>query len=377
MLLDTKADYTIAEPVRISYYINKNNINNLHIAGNFPYDYKLRIATRNDIPIINIILNKAIENITPTDKKALALKWGYEKEIFFDKKLLINILIVATIIIIFLIYLSVLNRKLKIAQNSLKEINSTLKQKIKIEVEKNRAKELIMLNQSRFAQMGQIINMITHQWRQPLNTLSLINHTIFSKYKKDKITENELKELKEKANLQIQQMSNTIDDFKDFFKPKKEKSIFLLNDIIHNLLNIVKPIFNKSKIEIVTIQTQDIYVEGYSNELAQAILNILYNAKDALIENKIEAKLLVIELKEKDNKAILSIKDNAGGIPEDIIQDIFNSYFSTKGKNGTGIGLYISKIIIEQHMHGKIIAINENDGAIFQIELDKALKPTN
>jgi len=369
MLLKGVADYTIAEPVRMSYYIKQNNINNLYIAGTFPYNYKLRIATRNDQPIINIILNKAIEEITPAQMKALALKWGYEKEVFLDKELLTKIIFSAILILLFLIYLFILNRKLKRTKEALGKANATLEYRIMEEVEKNREKELIMLHQSRFAQMGQILNMIAHQWRQPLNILMSINQVLVVKYdrKNGHLSKEDIREFNEKSTRQIQLMSQTIDDFRDFFKPRKEKQTFCLNDIIKHLLDIITPVFEQANIKLHLIETKELFIKGYSNELAQATLNIFYNAKDALLENGIPNPKVEIKLLEKEENAVLIIHDNAGGIPEDIMEKIFDPYFSTKEKNGTGIGLYMSKMIIEKHMEGKLKVKNQNGGASFII----------
>ena len=368
-LLTGEVEYIIAEPVRISFYIKQNNIDNLYIAGNFPYDYKLRIATRNDKPIINIILNKALESISPSEKKALALKWGYEKEVFFDTQLFIKIAIIVILLLFFLTYLTFLNKKLKKTQKQLSHINTTLEQRVQEEIAKNREKELIMLQQSRFVQMGQVIQMITHQWRQPLNTLSLITQVTFLKCKKNEMQTEEMEEFKTKTLEQIGQMSQTIDDFRDFFKQHKEKTTFSLSKTLQSLLRIVQPIFETSSIELSIIQMEDIEVKGYQNEFTQAILNILYNAKDALLERDVKNKKVELSLYKENNHIIINIQDNAGGIDATVIDNIFDASFSTKGEKGTGIGLHMTKIIIEQHMNGRIIAYNKDDGAVFQIIL--------
>jgi len=368
-LLNAKVRYTIVEPVRASYYMKKNNIDTLYISGDFPYDYKLRIATRNDIPIINIILNKALEQISPSEKKALALKWGYEKELFFDKQLLINILLLFILIFIFLFYLTLLNRKLHTAQKLLSKTNATLEQRVQEEVEKNRQKDLAMLHQSRFAQMGQAINMIAHQWREPLNTIALITQVINLKSKKNKLAAKDIEKFNKKILLQTKQMSQTIDDFRDFFKQEKEKKNFYLNKTLSNLVKMVEPILEKSNISLKLQTVDNIAVNGFSNELSQAILNIIYNAKDALLSKRNSNRVIEISLSTNNHEALLTIQDNAGGIPSEFINDIFKPYFSTKENKGTGIGLYMSKIIIEEHMKGSLEVKNTEDGALFQIKL--------
>ena len=376
-LLDQAVDYTIAEPVRMSYYINKNNIDNLYIAGDFPYEYKLRMASRNDLPILSIILNKAIEQIPLEEKKALALKWGYEKDLFFDKALLWKIFLFVSFIVAITLYLFSLNQKLRKAKDSLSKLNATLEERITQEVEKNREKELLMLNQARLAQMGQILNMIAHQWRQPLNNLMLVNQTLVLKYKRSQgqIESKDMDTFQNNSTKLISQMSKTIDDFRNFFKPKKAMEIFTLNEMLEQLLDIVKPVFESFNIQVDYEAVEEVCIKGYPNELAQAVLNILYNAKDALIEVEEKERLVKISLYKDNNKVGISIKDNAGGIPQEIIEKIFHPYFSTKEeKNGTGLGLYMSQLIVQKHNNAKLLVYNEVDGVVFKIEFDEYIK---
>jgi len=236
-------------------------------------------------------------------------------------------------------------------------------------LQQNRDLEDMMLTQSRLAQMGQILNMVAHQWRQPLNNLLLINEVLVHQYNKGQITQGDIEEFQEDSTIQIKQMSGTIDDFRDFFHPRKDKVDFLLNDIIEHLLLIMKPIFKLSEIKVNLKEEENLYIYGYPNEIAQALLNILYNAKDAFIDNNIENRIMNIELKKENNTITLSIRDNAGGIPQKIIDQIFNPYFSTKtDKKGTGLGLHMSKIIIEKNMKGKLLVHNAEKGAEFIIK---------
>jgi len=266
--------------------------------------------------------------------------------------------------------------KLKKEQNKsnkqaklIKEINLNLKDKIKEEVEKNKQQQLLMLQQSKLAQMGEMISMIAHQWRQPLNALSIVNQTVSHKYKKGELDDDFIDHFSEKSNAYIQGMSNTINDFKDFFKPEKQKINFCINDVITNTINMLNPTLTQYSICIEFNLNEKISLNGYPNELGQALINILNNAKDALKNNNINKdKKLIIDLILTENIAIIKIIDNAGGIPEDIIPKIFDPYFSTKDdKNGTGIGLYMTKLIIEEHMNGKINVTNSDGGATFEI----------
>jgi len=264
--------------------------------------------------------------------------------------------------------------ELKDTHSKLEELNQTLESKVKQEVEKNRQQQLLMLHQSRLAQMGEMISMIAHQWRQPLNTLSILSQTIILKYNINKLDDKMIEYFKINSNRQIQGMSKTIDDFRDFFKPEKEKIEFIINDVIDDTLDMVQPTFIQNQIDVIFDTTREFKTIGYPNELGQAILNIVNNAKDVLIDNNIKSRQIKIELREDEN-IILTISDNAGGVEEDIIDKIFDPYFSTKQeKNGTGLGLYMTKLIIEDHMGGKLSVSNDIDGARFRIKLGKQPK---
>jgi len=256
-------------------------------------------------------------------------------------------------------------------QNELEEINLTLKDRVKNEVEKNKKQQLMIIQQSRLAQMGEMISMIAHQWRQPLNNLSILNNTIVLKYSKNKLDDEVIERYKDNSKKQIQLMSKTIDDFRNFFKPNKQKTSFEIHSIIENTFDILKPLFIKHNI-IYKLDYKDVIrVQGYPNELGQALLNILSNSIDALLENKIQNKQIDIKLYKDKEFVYIELLDNARGIPEDILDRVFDPYFSTKNeKNGTGLGLYMTKMIIEEQMNGKIDVSNEQSGALFHIRLN-------
>ncbi len=346
----------------INYMINKKFMGTLKVSGRLDTRLQYRVATRNDEPILNTIFDKVIKNIDASTKEKIFNKWvnSPTKETIIDYNLVWQIIMVS-LIIVFII---------SIAYLKIKKLNDSLEERVDKEVKRNKQQQLMMLRQNRLAQMGEMISMIAHQWRQPLNSLSILNQTIVLKYSRDKLDKEFLEYFDINSNKQIQGMSKTIDDFRNFFKPEKEKVEFVINDVINDTLDMVKPIFSKDQI-IIKFKKEDKYkVFGYPNELGQAILNIINNARDALIENSIENKNIFISLSGDDNKVILTIKDNAGGIPTDVIDKIFDPYFSTKEeKNGTGLGLYMSKLIIDDHMNGKIQVSNKDNGALFEIIL--------
>jgi signal transduction histidine kinase len=249
-----------------------------------------------------------------------------------------------------------------------KKYEKKLQQSIEQEISKNKKQQLLMLHQNRLAQMGEMINMIAHQWRQPLNHLSLVNQTLYYQYKKHELNDEKVEDFKEKSNKTIRQMSSTIDDFRNFFRPEKEKTDFCVNDVVRHVLDITVPMLKHNSIEVAFRYDQECYSYGFPNELGQGILNIVNNAQDALNEKGIDEKKIEIILHHQENRLVLSICDNAGGIEEGVIDKIFDPYFSTKSnKNGTGLGLYISKIIIEEHMKGRLLVSNKHNGACFKI----------
>ncbi|WP_177202041.1 sensor histidine kinase [Hydrogenimonas thermophila] len=251
-------------------------------------------------------------------------------------------------------------------------MNKKLKREIE---EKQKAlKRVEKLRDSKLNEMSQIISMIAHQWRQPLNNLYLLIQTHIYNYKKGKIDKQAIQYFKENSKKQINLMSKTINDFMEFFKAQENKNYFDLKKTIEELLSIIEPLFKKNNIKISFYyeDNNNYTLNNYKNMFTQIIINILNNAKDALLERNIDNKQIYIELQNNDIELIILIKDNAGGIPEDIIDKVFDPYFSTKNeKNGTGLGLYISKIILEERMNGKIDVKNDRNGAIFKIIFPK------
>jgi len=252
-----------------------------------------------------------------------------------------------------------------------KYYENVLNKRIAEEVAKNKEQQLLMLQQNRLAQMGEMISMIAHQWRQPLNNLFLVNQLVVSKYKKGKLNDSSVEYFKVNSKKQIDLMSKTIDDFRNFFKTEKAKEEFVVNEMLQNTLDMIKDIYLSNDIEI-DYHEDGVYVTvGYPNTLAQAILNVMNNAKDALLESDIENKKIELRLSYSKNIIFINIQDNAGGIPESIIDKIFDPYFSTKqDKNGTGLGLYMTKMIINEQGNSDISVKNiPSYGANFTISI--------
>ena len=356
----------------VAYYIQNGGLLNVHIGGTFKSDIKLSSLVNRDLPQLLSILNKAIDTITQQDRNKILNKWTsvtYKKAV--DYALLWQMLGIFLIILTIIIVAYLKQRQL---HTKIKFLNENLENKVEIEVEKNRQKDKLMLQQSRLAQMGEIISMIAHQWRQPLNSISILNQTIVFKYHKGNLDDKFIEHFQDSSNKRIAHMSKTIDDFRDFFKPEKERVEFCINNTITDTIEMVKPIFTDHDVELSIDIDRDYYTTGYPNELGQALLNILTNAKDALVEKEIEEKNITISIVSKDKKINLTISDNAGGVPDSIMEKIYDPYFSTKdSKNGTGLGLYMTKIIIEEHIKGILNVTNSHKGAVFTIVLEEVI----
>jgi len=255
----------------------------------------------------------------------------------------------------------------KQAENEIKELNKNLEKRVQEELEKNREKDFILMHRSRLADMGEMIEHIAHQWKQPLAALNFLFFNI-----KDTLSDLELNNevtetLIPTGEKLIGDMSKTIDNFRNFFKSDRQKIKFSINKIIKDSLSIVIEDIKYHNISVCVSGEEEIAIVGFPNEFSQVVLNIIGNARDAIIEKGIEGEIRFEIFREK-NCAVVTIKDNGRGIPEKIINHIFDPYFTTKEENkGTGIGLYMSKLIIENHMDGWIEVKNIDDGAEFKI----------
>jgi C4-dicarboxylate-specific signal transduction histidine kinase len=263
----------------------------------------------------------------------------------------------------------------------LEKLNDELEIRVEKSVEQIREHEKMLLIQSKSAIMGEMLEMVAHQWRQPLTAIGMIsNNMLFSIVLAEseneeldkKLFENELEDI----NKQVRYLSDTIDDFRNFFKESKSKQEFFIEEAIDKGVSLLRKQFEQSSIVIeIKNRCEQTLLYTYKNELTQVLLNILHNSKDAFDSNDMKNKTILIDCAKDDKNIIIKIEDNAGGIPEDVIFKMFEPYFSTKKeKNGTGLGLYMSKIIINRHLEGNIFAKNIDNGASFTIEIPIKIK---
>ncbi len=231
-------------------------------------------------------------------------------------------------------------------------------------------KDEIMIAQSRHAAMGEMISMIAHQWRQPISVIAMDANNVLADIELDMLDTTELLETSKDIVYQTQELSKTIDDFKEFFKPNKTADEVKLKAIFDDALAIIGKSLENNDVNLLLNIDASLSIRTYSRELMQVLINIIKNAKEALVEKNISNRQIQITSSCMQESVLITICDNAGGVSTAIMDEIFNPYFTTKDeKNGTGLGLYMSKTIIEKHLGGSIKVFNKNDGACFEIGL--------
>ncbi len=284
-------------------------------------------------------------------------------------------------------YTSILLKRVE-THLKLKKLSENLQREVDDKIEKIRFKDQLLFQQAKMASMGEMIANIAHQWRQPLGSINSVLINIKAKMaleKFDLTSTNGQKECVDFIDVRLNDiegytrlLSNTIDDFRNFFKPNKEQTSFFISELINTSINLLSANFANSGIDIIT-HVNDTKITTLENELLQVIINILNNAKDAFIKiDTHPCKVIIINTEVKNDTLIITIKDGAGGIKADILDKIFEPYFTTKHQShGTGIGLYMSKEIVEKHLHGTLTASNVHfthnnivcDGAEFEIKI--------
>jgi signal transduction histidine kinase len=257
-------------------------------------------------------------------------------------------------------------QEMRVARDEIAQLNAGLEQRVKDEVTQSREKDHLLIRQSRLAVMGEMIGNIAHQWRQPLNALGLVLANLKDAEQYGELTRDYLERQVADGRRLVERMSHTIDDFRRFFRPDKNKECFSIKAVVEDTVGLISASFKANNIDIVLHMPEDAQMEGFPNEYAQVLLNLLGNAKEAIAQRGRRGGHVEIRLRKDAGMACLSVADNGGGIPEQAMERLFEPYFSTK-ETGTGIGLYMSKMIIENSMGGRIEFRNEGDGAVFTL----------
>ena len=262
-------------------------------------------------------------------------------------------------------------RKRREIDKELAVVNKMLETRVVELVADQRLKDQILIQQSRLAAMGDMLGNIAHHWRQPLNNVALIIQGLNMQFDSGMLTRVEMDSESSKAMEFILQMSKIIDDFRNLFREDKERRGFSINKAVKQAIEMISPTLNSHNIKIdIEGISQDMTITGYQSEYIQVLLNIISNALETALERNIKKPCISIRTAMENARTTLYIRDNCGGIADDVMPKIFDPYFTTRGLHkGTGIGLYMSKVIIEQNMSGNLTACNLDGGAEFRIEV--------
>ncbi len=358
----------------IAYQFQNNFASGLKIAAKFDNKFELSIATAKDQPILNNIFQKALNSINDDQKRDILNKWiaiNYKKDVNY--KFIWKIIVISFVILLIIFYWNIRLKKeiskRKLAEQKLQLLNNNLEIKILDAVKDVQEKEKLLQQQSKLASMGEMIGNIAHQWRQPLAVSNTIVSILKEKSNKNILDKNYIQKKLDEIESANLYMSQTIEDFLSFFNPSKEKEKFNVLNAVDKSISIVKHLITQKKINIDIDIDSNLQIIGLRDEYVQVIISILSNAIYAL-KNKQERRDISVLGYKENNMVILKITDNAGGIPNEIIDRVFEPYFTTKHKSkGTGLGLYISKMIIENSMDGKLNVYNTKDGVCFEIIL--------
>ena len=250
------------------------------------------------------------------------------------------------------------------------ELKENFEKRVDEAIKELREKDKLLMQQSCLAQMGEMMSMIAHQWRQPLSAISSISSVIQIKTEIDTLDANVAKEMSEKIISITKHLSETIDDFRDFFKPNKLKTETSFDEIFDSVMILLEASLKSTNTIVITDLNDNEKFESYANELKQVLLNLLNNAQDAFLELNLKNPQITVKTYRDKKYRYLTVQDNAGGIQAEHLDLVFDPYFSTKEKkDGAGLGLYMSKLIVEEHSNGILSVCNCKEGAEFSIAL--------
>ncbi|WP_294956433.1 HAMP domain-containing sensor histidine kinase [Sulfurovum sp.] len=263
---------------------------------------------------------------------------------------------------------SLLLEEISVKNAQLETFNEQMQELVALEIQKNLEKQKMLELESRYSQMGEMINMITHQWKQPLSSISLTTNVLKMKEEKHALEASFLTDKLDSILKQTEYMDQTVQAFQDFFKPLKEKVTFNVFDAVSHIVDLVGDTYELQHISVDIKGEKEVFAYGYPNEFKQVILILLKNAKDAFLAAPSDTMQITIETAKEKDKCLVTVSDNAGGIPEAMIDTVFDLYISTK-EEGSGLGLTIAKTMIEDNMQGRLSVRNTEDGALFSIRI--------
>lgn len=352
----------------LTYNIAKFEFKDLKVSGNTGIDFSLKIMVRKEYKDLIPIINKTIATIPASELMVIVNSWN-------NVQFKTSIDYTTVLILIFLVFfgaiafihrtatLNILNKKLKYTveekTKELKHLNENLHVTIDKKTKELLEQEAILNQQSKMAAMGEMIENIAHQWRQPLSVISTISSSLKIKKEMNILDDKEFYEALKNINKTSEHLSNTIDDFRNFFSPNKEMNKFYVSQLIKKSKDLIKSRFDKFNIKVIE-HIDDVEILSYQNELFQVILNLFSNSIDILSSSQIEKKIIYIKINHDENNLYIEFLDNGGGIKDEFIDRVFEPYFTTKHQSqGTGIGLYMSLQIVTKHLNGEISVKND------------------
>lgn len=359
----------------VSHLIERHDLKRLKVVGETPYRYELAFAFRNDWGMLASISDKVLGSITPSEYQEIHGQWlVMERDDPINYRLVWGIVAFMAILFILIAYK---NRRLDVLvrqrTDELETFNQRLQEEIEKAVEKNRKQEKLLMQQAKMAEIGSMLESIAHQWRQPLNILGLsmtrlnLSCSLGGNGESAKVIEI--------AEAQIEYMSQTIDDFRNFFKQDRSQIPVNIHALVQDVEALLGPLLIRKKIVIEREVDPKTEVLVYPNELKQVLINLVNNAREAIEQHRGSERIIRIRCINEERYCTIGVEDTGGGISSEIIDKIFDPYFTTKFESqGTGIGLYMAKMIIEKHFLGKLSVYNTDKGACFEIRLNRAVR---
>ncbi len=356
----------------VSYLMERHHLKKIKVVGETPFRYEIAFAFRNDWGMLASISDKVLASITPSEYEEIHGRWlVMEQDEPLNYRLIWGI---GGFFVIVLILIAYKNRRLDVLVRQrtaeLEMFNQRLQEEIEKAVEKNRKQEKLLMQQAKMAEIGSMLESIAHQWRQPLNILGLsmtrlsLSCAVEGKSESAKVLEI--------AEAQIQYMSQTIDDFRNFFKQDRSQIPVNIDQLVNDVETLLGPLLMRKKIKVIREIDPTIEVFVYPNELKQVLINLVNNAREAIEHHRKGERHIWIRCILDEHYCTIQIEDTGGGIDASIIDKIFDPYFTTKFESqGTGIGLYMAKTIIEKHFLGRLSVFNGTQGACFEIRLNR------